>query len=88
MLYAKLLPESSKQLAVYRALFKACGNFWGYLTHQDSEAICVEVHLVPVSQESLDESYVTATICAEAAWGPWETLVLKTALDALRWLQG
>ena len=78
MLYAKLLDESSKRLATYRALFKACGNFWGHLTHQDSEAIYVEVHLVPVSQDSLDESYVTATIPAEAVGGAWEMLVLKT----------
>lgn len=46
--------------------------------HQGFEGIYVEVHLVPVSQESLDESYVTATIHAGAVWGAWETLLFKT----------
>lgn len=46
--------------------------------HQGSGAIYVEMHLIPVSQEGLDESYVTATIHAGAVWGAWEMLVLKT----------
>ena len=46
--------------------------------HQGTEAVYVEVHLIPVFQESLDKSYITATIHAGAAGGTWEMLVLKT----------